>query len=171
MQNINDSDINVVIRTPTSERKNTNITQENFHIRNTRQPLMIDYFIAERNNPIYNYFNNLNSERINIRNESAFDIFGVFDNSESFFEDILNSRFQQDSKELKKDDTIKLMINKKNKQTETKEDCVICGNNMEKNEEVTKLNNCSHSFHYNCISEWGKYKQSCPICRCKIPKY
>lgn len=47
--------------------------------------------------------------------------------------------------------------------TSTPEDCVICQENMEEN--IVKLNNCSHKFHENCIVDWLIRKRDCPICR------
>ncbi len=48
------------------------------------------------------------------------------------------------------------------------EDCSIC---------LTTINNkqkhqlkCTHQFHTNCINEWLKNSNSCPICRCVIIK-
>lgn len=43
--------------------------------------------------------------------------------------------------------------------------CSICLNNYEETEMVCILNNCKHMFHLECIMEWGKYKQECPMCR------
>ena len=46
------------------------------------------------------------------------------------------------------------------------EDCTIC---LEEIKESITLK-CSHSFCYNCIDEWYKQKQTCPLCRKKIGK-
>lgn len=29
---------------------------------------------------------------------------------------------------------------------------------------------CKHTFHHQCIVEWGKYKAECPLCKLRIPK-
>ena len=43
----------------------------------------------------------------------------------------------------------------------------IESNNAESNRAVIYLD-CLHHFHAECINEWAKYKQECPICRQKI---
>lgn len=43
--------------------------------------------------------------------------------------------------------------------------CSICINNYEETEIVSVLSNCKHMFHLECITEWVKYKQECPMCR------
>jgi hypothetical protein len=43
-------------------------------------------------------------------------------------------------------------------------DCCICLNDFEDDCEVSILL-CNHILHKDCMIEWGKYKQSCPVCR------
>tara|TARA_B110001454_G_C12655569_1_gene407275 strand:+ start:772 stop:1047 length:276 start_codon:yes stop_codon:yes gene_type:complete len=43
--------------------------------------------------------------------------------------------------------------------------CVICLDNIACNFSITK---CNHKFHTNCLQEWYKYKNNCPICRCYV---
>jgi hypothetical protein len=43
-------------------------------------------------------------------------------------------------------------------------DCCICLNDFDDDCEVSILN-CNHILHKDCMIEWGKYKQSCPVCR------
>ena len=45
--------------------------------------------------------------------------------------------------------------------------CVICYENFKQNDEISE-NPCNHKFHYDCIMEWGKYKNECPCCRTMI---
>jgi len=45
--------------------------------------------------------------------------------------------------------------------------CTICSENYVKEEYKTILS-CNHVFHYNCMKEWVKYSQTCPICRNKV---
>ena len=47
--------------------------------------------------------------------------------------------------------------------------CSICLEDFNKNDDVVLLN-CNHVFHNTCISEWGHYKDNCPICRNNIEK-
>jgi hypothetical protein len=35
--------------------------------------------------------------------------------------------------------------------------------------QMAQLDDCPHTFHYQCIFEWGKYNQICPVCRKEIP--
>ena len=41
--------------------------------------------------------------------------------------------------------------------------CCICLDNLEDN--AIKINKCSHIYHKECIEEWFKINQTCPICR------
>ena len=46
--------------------------------------------------------------------------------------------------------------------------CPVCQSEYVEGEELTTLQKCKHTFHYNCLQEWGKYKQECPCCRDSI---
>ncbi len=54
--------------------------------------------------------------------------------------------------------------------------CVICLEDLSDKNRKDKVApevkevflECGHNFHFNCIEEWGKTKNSCPICRTKI---
>jgi len=48
-----------------------------------------------------------------------------------------------------------------------KKDCVICGDSYEKGHKISNLP-CLHTFHSNCIKEWFKQKNMCPICKYEI---
>ena len=48
------------------------------------------------------------------------------------------------------------------------DDCRICLEKFIKNDKITKTQ-CCHWFHYDCLSEWGKYKQECPLCKSELP--
>lgn len=43
--------------------------------------------------------------------------------------------------------------------------CSVCITDFKKDDMVSLLNECNHVFHTECIIEWGKYKQECPLCR------
>jgi len=47
--------------------------------------------------------------------------------------------------------------------------CSVCINDFKKDDIVSLLTNCKHVFHTECIIEWGKYKQECPLCRSILP--
>jgi hypothetical protein len=46
-------------------------------------------------------------------------------------------------------------------------DCAICLAPLTK-EESSKCF-CGHIFHFNCIQDWAKTTQSCPLCRSHVP--
>ena len=50
---------------------------------------------------------------------------------------------------------------------EENKSCSICILDFE-NEDKISITNCNHIFHTDCITEWGKYKIECPICREKL---
>ena len=45
----------------------------------------------------------------------------------------------------------------------SKDNCVICMENFEVECETYNLI-CNHMFHKNCLDEWVKWKQLCPVC-------
>lgn len=55
------------------------------------------------------------------------------------------------------------------KHEEIDQECGICKDNFKRNDMVSKMRNCTHTFHSSCINEWGKYKTECPLCRAQIP--
>jgi hypothetical protein len=48
------------------------------------------------------------------------------------------------------------------------EECSICKATYENDNIVTKLNNCDHKFHINCIETWASSNNNCPLCRTNI---
>ena len=77
--------------------------------------------------------------------------------------------FNEDEENKEPDVSIKLDIEKINCSEEHKnKNCSICYSKLGLNNNITILN-CNHIFHYDCISTWGHYKQSCPLCRQNIP--
>lgn len=42
--------------------------------------------------------------------------------------------------------------------------CAIC---LEDIGTGSRLKNCKHVYHTECIREWFKKKQNCPVCRCE----
>ncbi|KAH9124839.1 hypothetical protein LEN26_001290 [Aphanomyces euteiches] len=47
-------------------------------------------------------------------------------------------------------------------------ECVICQVDVEVGAEVVRMP-CQHVFHTECIKQWLKIRNSCPICRVEIP--
>jgi len=42
--------------------------------------------------------------------------------------------------------------------------CVICQDNINNNDIIRKIINCSHIFHINCIDTWFSKSTKCPLC-------
>lgn len=63
---------------------------------------------------------------------------------------------------------IKKTSSKSIKTVKTKPDerCTICL--IEFDKEGTKLNNCGHIFHKDCLNEWLHYNDNCPLCRTQL---
>jgi hypothetical protein len=47
-------------------------------------------------------------------------------------------------------------------------DCAICIVSIEKDDEVYPLK-CKHVYHKDCLDEWCRHKEDCPVCRETIP--
>lgn len=56
----------------------------------------------------------------------------------------------------------KINIPQKRKQT-----CSICISNFKCSDNLYKIS-CNHLFHKECLDEWVKHKQECPVCRSSI---
>ena len=44
------------------------------------------------------------------------------------------------------------------------EKCNICLEAINRGDQVTRLDNCNHIYHYDCIMQWVRVKNSCPTC-------
>ena len=69
---------------------------------------------------------------------------------------------------IERNPEVKLNINVEEFEGNQELNCAICQDKFEKNEKVSTLE-CKHIFHEFCISEWGKWKAECPLCKKKIP--
>lgn len=58
--------------------------------------------------------------------------------------------------------------NRKCNKSDIGKECAVCLEKVKEGDILTTID-CAHSFHYSCITEWGKYKQECPLCRTRIP--
>ena len=43
--------------------------------------------------------------------------------------------------------------------------CAVCLDEMKYGQEMCELKRCGHVFHSECVDEWFKTKNSCPVCR------
>jgi NACalpha-BTF3-like transcription factor len=71
--------------------------------------------------------------------------------------------------ELSKDDTISLSVCGERYDAEVREiaGCSICLEDFSDEDEISTLK-CGHIFHKECVVNWGKYRQDCPMCRAKV---
>ena len=56
-------------------------------------------------------------------------------------------------------------LKKQNKKNKLLIDCCICLQNLDTDKHFLR---CAHSFHNECIKEWLKRSNKCPICRLNI---
>ena len=80
-------------------------------------------------------------------------------------EDRQNKGGEEDKKEDKKEDKeseVKIQYFK-NQQVSNYNECVICLEDMGKNEDLAILA-CSHIYHSKCIRSWAEKKKLCPLC-------
>lgn len=82
---------------------------------------------------------------------------------------IVERIFQQDES-LSRDPNRELQISTQTFNTTNMkfDECSICTECFEGEDTVSVLE-CSHIFHNKCITEWGHYSPSCPICKNTIP--
>lgn len=52
---------------------------------------------------------------------------------------------------------------------EEKRNCVICMSQFDKGDKIITIL-CCHLYHSECILNWFKTKNTCPICKFKIDK-
>jgi hypothetical protein len=46
--------------------------------------------------------------------------------------------------------------------------CLICSCDYVENPNITRINNCGHKFHTQCLERWLSNHRTCPICRGNI---
>ena len=66
--------------------------------------------------------------------------------------------------------TKKRKIRKGGENEKDETQCAVCLDEMKKGEEMCELKKCGHVFHYECVDEWFKSKNSCPVCRDVLEK-
>jgi len=82
------------------------------------------------------------------------------------FEQVLQESFETQP-EIEKTDHIVETESYKYSEIKDKiddKDCCICLCDFDDDCEVSILM-CNHILHKDCMIEWGKYRQSCPVCR------
>lgn len=119
-----------------------------------------DEFIEELENVVLEYLNS-----IHLSNRYFLSMNEIM-MSNSDYDRILHESFEAQP-EIEKTDHIIDIVSQPYSEIENKDkhkDCCICLCEFEDDSEVSILK-CEHILHKECMVEWGKYKQSCPICR------
>jgi hypothetical protein len=90
-------------------------------------------------------------------------------NNNRNYEQVLNESFENQPQMERTDHIVELETFKYSeiKNEIDDKDCSICLNEFDDDCEISILT-CTHIFHKDCMIEWGKYKQSCPVCREEI---
>lgn len=57
------------------------------------------------------------------------------------------------------------VVSEKYIESENKDLCPICQDHFKKNDLVTNIPNCDHTFHSECLFIWLQNNDSCPVCR------
>jgi hypothetical protein len=86
-------------------------------------------------------------------------IYGVLPINNTYFNDALRN-FKPPKRKANEEE--KTELSKKIKTIEKQHDCPICTKDLKNN--VVTLQ-CGHMFHKNCINQWTKTSDTCPICR------
>jgi|SRR3989344_4043054 len=70
---------------------------------------------------------------------------------------------------LRRDENIVLDYPLKSaEQKDAETSCSVCQAEIRQGERIPTLI-CGHIFHDSCLQEWGKHRQTCPVCRVEIP--
>ena len=170
-----DPSIKINIRTPTStraEQKSTVLNSPSPNIVNAVNASPPHNRRARHNSPQITLFvefypvNGLNNNR-SLRTSS---LRGGRSNRNirRMIEQIINESLAGAS-EIKRNPDVTLDIEKHiYNNTIDKGVCVVCQSEYAEDDILSTLS-CSHTFHNNCIGEWGKYNSACPVCRKEIP--
>ena len=81
------------------------------------------------------------------------------------YEDVINESMNDN--QLKYDPSITLTNSREITKEEIQNDpeCCICIDSIKEKEIIHKCNHCGKIIHYNCMNEWIKTNNNCPICR------
>lgn len=141
--------------------------------------IMFNYVLSVLTTPSIHELSNiglrLDSTFENIRNEIEFRMINYpvsqYDHIDMLEEKMYNMAVQESINSYKfseKKPNQILNISKHKFNGSPNDICVICQSNYDTDDDISTLK-CSHTFHFDCILECGKYKPECPICRETIP--
>ena len=139
-----------------TNQRNNNIINRNLNERNYRN----------------NYNRNSYNKNINYISSVSSDLEDIIDNRNININELRNMRDRFFSLNLGlDDDTINnypiSKIKDINKLSEDKKRCTICLEDFKNNDDTIILP-CIHIFHEECIKNWMKQNDSCPICKYQI---
>lgn len=78
----------------------------------------------------------------------------------------LQEAFNTGESELKRDDMVEMNF-ESTTSTEKEVKCAVCQDDVPEGTEIPKIK-CGHHFHQECLDEWCKYKQVCPVCKAEL---
>ena len=123
-----------------------------------------------RNNNINNIrsLSNMNNRRNNIRSNNIYNNINNNRYNNNVHENLNIKRFNSQRKH-KINDFTQITIENINKLEEGNRYCSICLEDFKIREKVAVLP-CIHFFHNNCIKNWIKKQNTCPICKFELTK-
>lgn len=118
-------------------------------------------------NAILDYMQAINLSNLFISSSETF--MNTIMNNNRSYEHVLNESFENQPQMERTDHIVEVETFKYSdiKNEIDDKDCSICLNEFDDDCEISILT-CTHIFHKDCLIEWGKYKQSCPVCREEI---
>ena len=48
--------------------------------------------------------------------------------------------------------------------------CLICLDTFKKKQKISRIKNCGHIYHTDCLMLWFQRKVKCPICNIDLPE-
>lgn len=146
-----------------SQNKINNLLSENLNLKNQikKYKEKIEELKKKENlnkeNLLYNYFVEMNEQIMRSLNEDMPNL----DNMT--YEELLalEDKIGYVNKGFSKSQIDKIKSYKYDGETIS---CVICQENIEKNNDIKKLS-CQHIFHSKCIDPWLSKEKSCPFCK------
>ena len=114
----------------------------------------------------FNNFNGMNLFGSGINNIMNNMINNAFMNNANYYANDENANTALNPEILKNLIVIKVDISEL---SESEKECIICMEEFKNDDDGIYLP-CQHLFHKNCLFEWFKIKDCCPICKNKVTR-